>query len=213
MMWMVMTSSSWIPYPLVPPSPKYDSSPLITSVMNPASIESVSNTEAAVRSRFELAMSLKMRRRESSAVLAAVPKIRSAFTTSWRSVLATISSQKMFTPPRTTGIEAESVVFICCGSWPPLGEVGRPIASWSLALTTRCTKTLLLSVSMPSAATVGSQSMPSGMLKDTKWSGTDAGLTHIWALGAHIWLAVVESGKRSSKVVFSGNAAYPSSSA
>eukprot|EP00961_Rhodomonas_salina_P227474 3075320-Rhodomonas_salina.2 len=66
----------------------------------------------------------------------------------------------MFTPPRTTGIEAESVVFICCGSWPPLGEVGRPIASWSLALTTRCTKTLLLSVSMPSAATVGSQSMP-----------------------------------------------------
>eukprot|EP00961_Rhodomonas_salina_P203948 2751807-Rhodomonas_salina.3 len=121
----------------------------------------------------------------------------------------------MLTPPRTTGIDAESVVFICCGSSPSLGDVGSAIASASLALTTRCTKTLLLRVSCwSSASTVGSQSMPSGMLNDTKWSGTDAGLTHIWALGAHIWRGGLAAafGKRSSKVSFSGNAAYPSSS-
>eukprot|EP00961_Rhodomonas_salina_P092014 1238139-Rhodomonas_salina.4 len=47
-------------------------------------------------------MSSKILSRLSSALLEAEPTMRSALATSFKSVLATSASQKMFTPPRTT---------------------------------------------------------------------------------------------------------------
>mmetsp|Transcript_29904 Transcript_29904/g.71900 ORF Transcript_29904/g.71900 Transcript_29904/m.71900 type:complete len:231 (+) Transcript_29904:1562-2254(+) len=165
----------------------------MTNVISPASIESVSKTEAALGVRSLLAMSSKMRRRESSSSLAADPRMRSTCTTSTRSVLAVMPSQKMLTPPRTTGMEALRVVFICHGASPAFGSVGSAAAlAWvSTAEMTMWTKTLLESVSACPSGVVSYQSTPSGMLKDAKLSGIEAGLTHMDAPGAQSWRSVV----------------------
>eukprot|EP00961_Rhodomonas_salina_P002293 31586-Rhodomonas_salina.1 len=112
----------------------------------------------------------------------------SALATSLRSVLAVMPSQKMLRQPLTTGMEAVRVVFICHGASPSLGLVGAsvlpacaPFASRSMAETTKSTKMLFERVEDAS----GKKSTPSGMLKDAKWSGTEAGLRHIDATGAH----------------------------
>eukprot|EP00961_Rhodomonas_salina_P093777 1261582-Rhodomonas_salina.2 len=66
-----------------------------------------------------------------------------------------------------------------------------------MAETTRSTNTCALSVGLAA----GSQSIPSGMLKTTNWSGIDAGLTHMLALGPHVWFT------RASSVVCAGSEA------
>eukprot|EP00961_Rhodomonas_salina_P144448 1945194-Rhodomonas_salina.2 len=117
----------------------------------------------------------------------------SAFATSLRSVLAVMPSQKTFTPPATTGIDAESVVFICHGSPPAFGAaVPLALATVSMAETTRLTKTLLSSTS----DAAGNQSIPSAILKETKPSGTEEGLLHMAAAGAHSWVPLASSGSR-----------------
>mmetsp|Transcript_28553 Transcript_28553/g.68034 ORF Transcript_28553/g.68034 Transcript_28553/m.68034 type:complete len:215 (-) Transcript_28553:3655-4299(-) len=143
-------------------------------------------------------MSLRMRRRESSESSPAEPRIRSALTTSWRSVLAMIWSQKLLTPPATTGMDAVSVVFICSGGDPSLGPGSAvEVSTWvlSIAETTKCTNTLL----ERSEDGEGSQSMPRGMLKTTNWSGTSAGETHMRALGEQSWLAAPSSSEVSQE--------------
>mmetsp|Transcript_34864 Transcript_34864/g.25207 ORF Transcript_34864/g.25207 Transcript_34864/m.25207 type:complete len:262 (-) Transcript_34864:169-954(-) len=179
MMWIVIRSSSSRPKRLVFLSSKKEELPLRMSVRKPASILSESIVVSPSNLlRLVLAMSLRMRRRESSDWDAAVPTTMSALATSTRSVLARTPSQKMLMPPWTTGIEAVSVVFICCGSAPLLGW---PVATSSMADTTRSTNTFSLSEELAS----GNQSIPRGMLKTTNWSGIDWGLTHMAAEGAH----------------------------
>eukprot|EP00961_Rhodomonas_salina_P295984 3935942-Rhodomonas_salina.1 len=99
MMWIVITSSSWTPYRLVPPRLKYDELPLITSVIRPASIESLlPNDCEGSSSRSEDAMSLRMRRRESSESSPEEPRIRSALTTAQRTVACQTTAQQSRRP-------------------------------------------------------------------------------------------------------------------
>eukprot|EP00961_Rhodomonas_salina_P278645 3764510-Rhodomonas_salina.1 len=131
-------------------------------------------------------MSLIMRSRDSSARSEAEPTTMSAVARSLRSLLAVNPSQNKLMPPATTGIEAERVVFICHGASPALGSVASLCAFSSTADTTRSTNTLL------SSATEGApkKSTPSGMLNETKWSGMEAGLTHMAAAGPQAWVSV-----------------------
>mmetsp|Transcript_7723 Transcript_7723/g.12064 ORF Transcript_7723/g.12064 Transcript_7723/m.12064 type:complete len:201 (+) Transcript_7723:1486-2088(+) len=182
MMWIVIRSSSSRPKRLVFLSSKKEELPLRMSVRKPASILSESIVVSPSNLlRLVLAMSLRMRRRESSDWDAAVPTTMSALATSTRSVLARTPSQKMLMPPVTIGMEAESVVFICMGSSPLFGA---PVAVVSSALTTNSTKMLLLRSfdAMPS-----NTSNPRGMLKETNWSGTEVGLAHIADCGLQVW--------------------------
>mmetsp|Transcript_14118 Transcript_14118/g.29270 ORF Transcript_14118/g.29270 Transcript_14118/m.29270 type:complete len:212 (+) Transcript_14118:569-1204(+) len=187
MMCTVITSSSCIPYPLavVRSRSKKEALPLMTSVMRPASMESDSMSDALCRVTEELAMSFLMKRRESSSSELAEPRIRSRFATSTRSVLAVIWSQKMFWPPSTTGMLPVSLV-LNCSAW----SLALPVTSLprSSAVITRSTKTL----EERSAAEGGIQSMPSGTLKETNWSGMDVGLAHMDERGAQSWLMRVK---------------------
>mmetsp|Transcript_27970 Transcript_27970/g.66088 ORF Transcript_27970/g.66088 Transcript_27970/m.66088 type:complete len:245 (+) Transcript_27970:557-1291(+) len=184
MMWMVIRSSSSIDVAALPVSPKKPSSPFSTTVISPLSIESDLISLGACGSSCVLAMSSRIRRLASSAALAALPMMMSTVATSLRSVLAVKPSQKMLTPPSTTGIDAESVVLTCHGASPLLGAVLSPRATASSAETTRSTKTLLPSVEDGEPT----KSTPSGMLNETKLSGMTLGLTHMAAAGAHAWL-------------------------
>mmetsp|Transcript_29908 Transcript_29908/g.71936 ORF Transcript_29908/g.71936 Transcript_29908/m.71936 type:complete len:236 (+) Transcript_29908:670-1377(+) len=151
---------------------------------------SVSMTLAVFGDRSVLATSSRMRSRVSSSLLDADPTTMSTLATSARSVLAVKPSQKMLTPPATIGIEAVRVVFIWNGSPPALGAVGLPMlavgATVSTALTTSETKMLALRLldAWPSKT-----SDPSGILKDTNWSGIELGLAHMLAWGPHSWSA------------------------
>mmetsp|Transcript_8949 Transcript_8949/g.17878 ORF Transcript_8949/g.17878 Transcript_8949/m.17878 type:complete len:215 (+) Transcript_8949:37-681(+) len=147
--------------------------------MSPASMLSVSMRCDGVGPRLLLAMSTRMVSRSSSASVLAEPRMMSALATSARSVLATTPSQKMLTPPSTTGIDAESVVFICPASPPWLGT---PLAVVSRTETTMSTNTL----AERSCEEGGSHSMPRGTLKDTNWSEMAAGLLHMEAAGAQL---------------------------
>eukprot|EP00961_Rhodomonas_salina_P279888 3781014-Rhodomonas_salina.2 len=130
---------------------------------------------------------------------------------SLRSVLAVTPSQKMLIPPSTIGIDAVSVVLICHGASPLLGLVGpgEPPASAratvSTALTTKDTKMLF---ERSDAAMPSKTSKPRGILKETNWSGTDPGLTHMLACGPQSCVTM------SLNVSFSpSNPASPKSSA
>mmetsp|Transcript_27779 Transcript_27779/g.65964 ORF Transcript_27779/g.65964 Transcript_27779/m.65964 type:complete len:253 (+) Transcript_27779:608-1366(+) len=181
MMWIVIRSSSSRPKRLVFLSSKKEELPLRMSVRKPASILSESIVVSPSNLlRLVLAMSLRMRRRESSDWDAAVPTTMSALATSTRSVLARTPSQKMLMPPSTTGMEPKSVVLTCSGSHPWLG-LSQPLES--SALITMCTNTFC----ERSLDGSGYQSTPSGILYDTKLSGVEIGLTHMLAPGAQSW--------------------------
>eukprot|EP00961_Rhodomonas_salina_P132962 1789842-Rhodomonas_salina.1 len=178
MMWTVTTSSSSSETPRLPAFPrKKEALPLSTSVISPLSIESELISVMVSGASCVLAMSFLIRSRVSSVAFAADPTTISTFATSLRSVLAVMPSQKMFTPPSTTGMLAVNVVFICHGASPSLGLVGavcdpEPVlASLSTADTTRSTKTLLDS-DLDGAS---KKSMPRGMLNTANWSGIEAG--------------------------------------
>mmetsp|Transcript_60960 Transcript_60960/g.125621 ORF Transcript_60960/g.125621 Transcript_60960/m.125621 type:complete len:209 (-) Transcript_60960:5510-6136(-) len=143
-----------------------------------------------VLSRRLLAMFVSIRSLDISEASPALPTMMSTSATSLRSVFAVTRSQKTLTPPLTTGMEAERVVFIC--KEPSSVE----IRSFTMAVTTRCTKTLLLRVESAG----GSQPKPNGMLNDTNWSGFDDGSMHIAAFGAQGWLRRVLKRVTSSKL-------------
>mmetsp|Transcript_15633 Transcript_15633/g.37295 ORF Transcript_15633/g.37295 Transcript_15633/m.37295 type:complete len:255 (+) Transcript_15633:1573-2337(+) len=189
-----MRSSSSSETPWIPRlSWKYDALPFTTTVISPASMLSELISVMLSGASCVLAMSFLIMSRESSAMFMADPTTMSTFATSLRSVLAVMPSQKMLTPPRTTGMEALRVVFICHGASPAFGSVGSAAAlAWvSTAEMTMWTKTLLESVSACPSGVVSYQSTPSGMLKDAKLSGIEAGLTHMDAPGAQSWRSVV----------------------
>eukprot|EP00961_Rhodomonas_salina_P296859 3936716-Rhodomonas_salina.2 len=155
-------------------------------VINPASMLSESICVMSSGSSWVLAMFSLILRRESSDALTADPTTMCTFATSCRSVFAVMPSQKTLMPPATTGMLAVRVVFICHGASPLLGTSSSRLASRSSALTTKFTKTTLSRALEPAPK----KSMPRGMLKETNWSGRDAGLAHMEALGPHSWRSV-----------------------
>mmetsp|Transcript_23549 Transcript_23549/g.47536 ORF Transcript_23549/g.47536 Transcript_23549/m.47536 type:complete len:227 (-) Transcript_23549:661-1341(-) len=165
--------------------------------MSPAWMLSVSITGDTTLLRSVVAMFSKMVRRVSSSVVLAEPMMRSASATCLRSVRTVMPEQKKLMPPSTTGIAAVSRVFICCASSPSLGSDPAAMASVSMALTTKSTNTTELST----LDELGIQSTPSGMLKETNWSGNASGLSHILAAGAQSCVVRVSgSGMRESNV-------------